>query len=1051
MSAAMEACFTRHVALLSPPLPVPSPPLPFPSPLTTSLTNTGAPLGYRTAGIRMRALLPSTSHRTDIHKADVPPQKRGCLTTVAPRFKVGESSVAGAGRSAAITAHIKTLEAYVAALIAQTSSLQTQLTTALGRIEILEARDLEPQEGPAEAGSSWTFVYLLAIIKISPKKRTTRATPATTTTPTTNVTDAQLQALIDRGVAAALAERTKGVVGLTRWLEKMESVFQINNYTVTCQVKFASFTLQGSALTWWNSHMRVVGQDVPYEAIKFATEMMDKKMLTHAKHQTEHKRKFDDTSRNNQHQQQPFKSNNVARAYTAGLGDKKPYGGTKPLCPKWNYHHDGPCAPKCTNCKKIGHLRAQGENARGITCFECGVQGHYKSDCPKLKNGNQWNRARNGNVVAIVYAVGTARTNQNSNVVTVKHHAVIVYDEKLVHVPFDNKVLIFHGDGSNNGHESRLNIISCTKTQRYLMKGCPIFLAHVTMKGVEDKSKEKRMEDVPLVQDFPKVFPKDLPSIPPSGIPNRFNTCASILALPKGSEDFVVYCDASIKGLGAVLMQREKHAQPEDTHELLRKLLKDFQIISEELAEYINSLSWNHPSFYNDGDEYSIQYKEYLENSSNTIAPVLPTEKPDNSLSMRDEHLSTILETKSDEEIKSSVKDLVSIPSESEGISDDTCDVPFYDNSHFLDVLSDHSDVFSDFNNDCTSSIDVSFEDIDYDEASPLDSKLVSLEEVKNDILCEKLLNINLLIACDLPSSDDFSHVNSFEEKSMTFSIPLFDLNDESLSDEDILEDNVKIYSNPLFDIDDEYIYSNINPLFDEVLKNIESKDFYDSNHDEPDLLVTHFSDADKDECFDSRGDVDEINDFEDDYYDSKGDILYLESLLNDDLVHHDLSIPVMSVVSILEGFTDELPLENNDDLFDLEPKNDEWKKILYYAPFDNLMSKDKVFDPGICVNIFSLTYVSLPFEDHHYIFFTYVVRIFLPNFIYPVVSPFLISSGSEDTIFDPGIFACHFSHRSGTFISFNVYPNILNESPMENCSSTHFTPNITMIWGESS
>nr|GEW68106.1 hypothetical protein [Tanacetum cinerariifolium] len=407
---------------------------------------------------------------------------------------------------------------------------------------------------------------------------------------------------------------------------------------------------------------------------------------------------------------------------------------------------------------------------------------------------------------------------------------------------------------------------------------------------------------------------------------------------------------------------------------------------------YINSPSWNHPSFYNDGDEYSIQYKEYLENSSNTIAPVLPTKKPDNSLSMWDEHLSTILETKSDEEIKSSVKDLVPIPSESEGISDDTCDVPFYDNSPFLDVLSDHSDIFSDFNNDCTSSIDVSFEDIDYDDASPPDSKLVSLEEVKNDILCEKLLNINLLIACDLPSSDDFSHVNSFEEKSMTFSIPLFDSNDdfnssddESLSDEDVLEDNVKIYSNPLFDIDDEYISSNINPLFDE------------------------------DECFDSRGDVDEINDFEDDYYDSEGDILYLESLLNDDLVHHDPSIPVMSVVSILEGFTDELPLEKNDDLFNLESKNDEWKKILYYAPFDNLMSKDKVFD----------------------------LEIF--------VSPFLISSGSEDTIFDPGISACHFSHRSGTFISFNVYPNILNESPMENCSSTRFTPNMTMIWGESS
>nr|GFB07052.1 hypothetical protein [Tanacetum cinerariifolium] len=64
------------------------------------------------------------------------------------------------------------------------------------------------------------------------------------------------------------------------------------------------------------------------------------------------------------------------------------------------------------------------------------------------------------------------------------------------------------------------------------------------------------------------------------------------------------------------------------------------------------------------------------------------------------------------------------------------------------------------------------------------------------------------------------------------------------------------------------------------------------------------------DGCFDSGGDVDKINDFEDGYYDSEGDILYLGSLLNDDLVYHDPSIPKMSVASILKGFTDEPPLE---------------------------------------------------------------------------------------------------------------------------------------------
>nr|GEW20709.1 hypothetical protein [Tanacetum cinerariifolium] len=89
-------------------------------------------------------------------------------------------------------------------------------------------------------------------------------------------------------------------------------------------------------------------------------------------------------------------------------------------------------------------------------------------------------------------------------------------------------------------------------------------------------------------------------------------------------------------------------------------------------------------------------------------------------------------------------------------------------------------------------------------------------------------------------------------------------------------------------------------------------------------------------------------------------------------LLHHDPSIPKMSVASILEGFTNEPPLEENDDLFDLEPNNGDWKKILYDAPI--LMTEDKNFDPRIHDQIFSPTYVSLPFEDRHYLFFTYVV-----------------------------------------------------------------------------
>ncbi|GJV06904.1 hypothetical protein Tco_1344560 [Tanacetum coccineum] len=208
----------------------------------------------------------------------------------------------------------------------------------------------------------------------------------------------------------------------------------------------------------------------------------------------------------------------------------------------------------------------------------------------------------------------------------------------------------------------------------------------------------------------------------------------------------------------------------------------------------------------------------------------------------------------------------------------------------------------------------------------------------------------------------------------------------ESLSDEDVPEDKVKIYSNPLFEFNDEYISSNVNPLFDEVLENIESRDSYVSNLDEPALLVTPFSDANEDECFDPGGEIDEIDafldmnistDIENGYHDSEGDIIYLESLLIKDTIPN-------------------LPPEV---FLDHEPRS------LNNKP-DNLKSMVKVFDPGIHEKTFSPTYVRLPSEDRHYLSLTYFIRIFLPYFTYLVDSSLPLSSGSEDIIFDPGISA---------------------------------------------
>nr|GEV49973.1 hypothetical protein [Tanacetum cinerariifolium] len=132
----------------------------------------------------------------------------------------------------------------------------------------------------------------------------------------------------------------------------------------------------------------------------------------------------------------------------------------------------------------------------------------------------------------------------------------------------------------------------------------------------------------------------------------------------------------------------DKHCQPEDILELFRRLHNDVQNIHEELAVHINTPIWDRLTIcYNDDDD---------EDCTIAITPILSTEEPDNSLSMGDEHIDTISEMESDELIKSSVENLVSIPSESEGIPDNMCDVPFHDNSPSFDILKDQFEDFSD-------------------------------------------------------------------------------------------------------------------------------------------------------------------------------------------------------------------------------------------------------------------------------------------------------------------------------------------------------------------
>nr|GFA99532.1 hypothetical protein [Tanacetum cinerariifolium] len=123
--------------------------------------------------------------------------------------------------------------------------------------------------------------------------------------------------------------------------------------------------------------------------------------------------------------------------------------------------------------------------------------------------------------------------------------------------------------------------------------------------------------------------------------------------------------------------------------------------------------------------------------------PILSTEEPDNSLSMGDEHLDTIPATESDEFIKSGVENLIPIPSESEGIPEHVCDVPSHDNSPPLDVSKDQIEDSSESNEEFSSTDDDSFSlyNIDYVEASPLDSELVSSKSSSDEDVLEKIVS----------------------------------------------------------------------------------------------------------------------------------------------------------------------------------------------------------------------------------------------------------------------------------------------------------------------
>nr|GEW45147.1 ribonuclease H-like domain-containing protein [Tanacetum cinerariifolium] len=425
----------------------------------------------------------------------------------------------------------------------------------------------------------------------------------------------------------------------------------------------------------------------------------------------------------------------------------------------------------------------------------------------------------------------------------------------------------------------------------------------------------------------------------------------------------------------------------------------------ENLAEYINTPGWNRPAFYNNGDDDDVDY-------TIAITPVLSTEEPDNSLSMGDEHLDTISATESDEVIKSSVEDLVPIPSESEGILDTMYDVHLANNPTPLET-KDHFEIVINSNDDYSSSDDDSLysENIEYVEASPHDSKLVSLEvektvipeddEIVDDNLRKKLLKVNLLIAEIEALKDNPTPSSEFLTKSSSTSPESF------LEETNTFDDSLPEFENFCFDLE-EISSGSTTTRSDISLSDYEAFSFYDDH-------------------------IEEI---------SSGSTT----------IHFDISLFEYDSF-IFDLSNDQCPPTDRSD-FTHEEFADELAHIISPPEYDCFYFRN-LLDPGewisslnskIRENLSSTTRVNLPVKDDHSLLLAYVVWIFLAYLTYPVIPSHLYSFRNKDTIFDPGITINRFysfkpglSHRCGTFKKFNTHRSHLNESPMEMLFSTFF------------
>nr|GEW22219.1 hypothetical protein [Tanacetum cinerariifolium] len=397
-------------------------------------------------------------------------------------------------------------------------------------------------------------------------------------------------------------------VALTWWNSQIRSLGP-DAYSMTWEVLKKKMTdkycpqgeIKKLEIELWN--LKVKGNDVPTYTEHFQeltlictkfvaneTEKIDKhisELPDSIYGSTNNKIKVDDLSKNNHgHQQQPTKRQNVAKVYNMGSGKKKPYGGNLPKCTKCHFHHNGPCTQKCHKCNKIGHFACDCKSSgntnvantqrnnkaipKGNGCFECGAPGHFKRDFPKLKNKDEGRV----NAQGWVYAVGNAEKKGNasrdpdSNVVTVEFQIDLIPGAAPVAralyrlAPSEMKELSeqlqelfdkgFIRPSSSPWGASVLFVKKKDGSFTFGSLGLAKSITKLTQKGIRFDWGEKEESAFQLIK--------------------RKLCSAPILAFPKGSEYFVVYCDASHKGLEAPIEAlKPKNFENEDVGGMVRK------------------------------------------------------------------------------------------------------------------------------------------------------------------------------------------------------------------------------------------------------------------------------------------------------------------------------------------------------------------------------------------------------------------------------------------------------------------------------------------------